>query len=206
MSTHQNVSFDDEPLILVDPDDRILGYDNKRNVHLGPGALHRAFSVFLFAEDGRVLLQQRSREKPLWPLFWSNSCCSHPRKGETYLGAAHRRLAEELALEAELTFVYQFQYQADYRGLGAENELCAVFIGRLAGAGKVDVNPSEVAAWRWAPCREIDRMMADRPEELTPWFLLEWHRLRQEFGHLLNEYCYGQAIQDRPEHDGRGIG
>jgi len=181
MPTNRVVSFDDEPLILVDDKDEILGYESKRNVHIGSGMLHRAFSIFLFAPDGRVLLQQRSKQKWLWPLFWSNTCCSHPRRGEAYLSAAHRRLAEELAVEAELSFVYRFQYRADYRGVGTEHELCSVFIGRLQGDAAVEVNPNEIAAWRWAESIEVDRMLAEQTEKVTPWFALEWHRLRSEY-------------------------
>ena len=42
------------------------------------GTLHRAFSVFLFDKDNRLLLQQRSEEKITFPSFWANTCCSHP--------------------------------------------------------------------------------------------------------------------------------
>lgn len=185
MSIHDVVSFDDEPLILVDDQDEIVGYDTKANVHLGAGILHRAFSIFVLSGGGRVLLQQRSREKPLWPLYWSNSCCSHPRRGESCLDAAHRRLREELALEAELTYAYQFQYRAEFRGVGTEHELCSVYIGRLADEPAVEVNASEVAAWRWATPEEVDDLLVVQPERLTPWFKLEWATLRREYPQLL---------------------
>jgi len=98
----EKVSFDDEPLILVDEDDNEVGYRSKGECHEGHGILHRAFSIFLFDKRGRVLLQQRAAGKRLWPLHWSNSCCSHPRRGETMDQALHRRLREELGLEASL--------------------------------------------------------------------------------------------------------
>ena len=88
----EKVSFDDEPLILVDENDREIGYRSKVDCHTGHGTLHRAFSIFLFDNRGRVLLQQRAAGKPLWPLYWSNSCCSHPRRGESMQQALHRRL------------------------------------------------------------------------------------------------------------------
>ena len=82
-STSPIVSFDTEDLILVDPQDQVQGHLNKAACHLGEGLLHRAFSVFLFNAEGELLLQQRSEQKKLWPLYWANSCCSHPRRGET---------------------------------------------------------------------------------------------------------------------------
>ena len=72
----------EELLILVDEEDQVLGHDTKENCHQGEGILHRAFSLFLFNDRKQLLLQQRSEQKPLWPMYWSNSVCSHPRKGE----------------------------------------------------------------------------------------------------------------------------
>ncbi len=181
MSKHKTVSFDNEPLILVDDDDNVTGYETKVNAHLGDGLLHRAFSIFLFTENDEVLLQQRSGQKPLWPLYWSNSCCSHPRRGETYDEAVHRRLREELAVDVDLKFLYRFQYQAAYGEAGSEHELCSVFVGKVPAPVRIDVNPSEIAAWRWMPSTDVDRLIDTASEHVTPWFVLEWRRLRTEF-------------------------
>jgi isopentenyl-diphosphate delta-isomerase len=195
---HETVSFHDEPLILVDSEDRVIGHETKINAHLGEGLLHRAFSIFLFSEDDQVLLQQRSGDKPLWPLFWSNSCCSHPRRGENLEQATHRRLREELAIDAELHFLYKFQYQAQYQAqpqtqpesglgaLGAEHELCSVYVGKVERPVAVDVNPSEIADWRWIPCAETDRLVAEETDRVTPWFVMEWRRLRTEYRDLID--------------------
>ena len=170
------VSFDSEPLIVVDEHDHVLGHDSKAALHQGSGTLHRAFSIFLFNPQGEVLLQQRSDRKTLWPAFWSNTCCSHPRRGETYEIATQRRLEEELGVSAELAFTHRFQYQAQYDAAGAEHELCSVYVGCIDG--DPNPNPSEVADWRWiAPCA-LDQWLSERPETLTPWFKLEWEALR----------------------------
>jgi isopentenyl-diphosphate delta-isomerase len=178
---HKTVSFDNEPLILVDGDDNVTGYETKVNAHLGQGLLHRAFSIFLITDDDRVLLQQRSGTKPLWPLYWSNSCCSHPRKGESYEDAVHRRLREELAVDAELAYLYKFRYQARFGDVGSEHELCSVYVGKVPAPMRVDVNPSEIAAWDWKPCEEVDRLIVEQPEQVTPWFTMEWRKLRGDF-------------------------
>lgn len=173
----EKVSFDDEPLILVDEQDNEIGYRSKGDCHAGHGKLHRAFSIFLFDDRGRVLLQQRSASKPLWPLYWSNSCCSHPRRGERMEQALHRRLREELGLDAPLEFVYKFIYQADYDDVGAEHELCHVYIG--AAGGVVSVHPEEIADWKWVPIDEITRELSKSPELYTPWFKMEWEALME---------------------------
>lgn len=166
-------------LILVNEADEVVGHESKERCHDGQGLLHRAFSVFLFNERGELLLQQRSGEKRLWPLYWSNSCCSHPRQGEAIEAAAARRVTEELGVAAALRYVYKFQYHAEFGGVGAERELCSVFVGRLDGP--VQVDPREIAAVRYVSGAALDREMRERPETLTPWFQLEWRRLSTEF-------------------------
>lgn len=177
--TRERVSFDDEPLILVDEDDNEIGYESKSACHEGHGTLHRAFSIFLFDDRGRVLLQQRSATKPLWPLYWSNSCCSHPRRGESMDEATVRRVREELGVEADLEFIYKFIYQADFDDGGAEHELCHVYLGTTRG--DVRVHPDEIADWRWIEPEALNLELAEHPDRFTPWFKLEWKALMDEW-------------------------
>src|SRR6476659_2564751 len=101
--------LDNEPLILVDEHNRALGTAGKIAVH-EQGLLHRAFSIFVVDEQGRVLLQQRSRQKYHSGGLWANSCCGHPRPGERTLKAARRRLGEELGVTGELSFGFFARY------------------------------------------------------------------------------------------------
>ncbi len=174
----QQVSFAEEPLILVNGRDEPCGFDSKLNVHAGAGRLHRAFSIFLFRDPEHVLLHRRSAEKPLWPGFWTNSCCSHPRRGECNRIATSRRLEQELGVSAVLRYLYRFQYQAAFGDLGSEHELCSVYIGRLGDEQELRVNRSEISEWDWFHVDEVDRWLSASPETLTPWFKLEWQQLR----------------------------
>jgi isopentenyl-diphosphate delta-isomerase len=174
----QRVSFDDEPLILVDDQDKHIGYMPKLQAHQGEGVLHRAFSVFLFNDAGELLLQKRSEEKPLWPLFWSNSCCSHPRKGEELADAVHRRIREELNITSEPHYLYKFHYHAPFGAVGSEHELCHVYVGKIEG--EVAVNPTEIAEWRFVSPDVLDKDMDENPDRYTPWFKMEWPRIRRD--------------------------
>jgi isopentenyl-diphosphate delta-isomerase len=185
-STARIVSSEGERLILVDRDDNQTGLMSKAECHDEEGVLHRAFSIFLFNEQGELLLQQRARGKRLWPLYWSNSCCSHPREGEDVADAAQRRLHDELHTGAELEFVFKFIYQARYRDLGAEHELCHVFLGRLRGTP--EPNPTEIAATRFVSATELEHEFRTTADALTPWFKLEWERLTSEFADPLSRY------------------
>jgi isopentenyl-diphosphate Delta-isomerase len=170
---------DVEPLILVDGTDREVGYLDKVRCHAGRGVLHRAFSLLIFNSRRELLLQQRAASKRLWPLYWSNSCCSHPRRRETMEAATRRRLGEELGLGCPLQFLFKFEYQAQFDATGAEHELCSVYIGRSDAPPRI--NHHEIRAWRWVSPERLQRELAG-PEAagFTPWFRLEWERTWRE--------------------------
>jgi isopentenyl-diphosphate delta-isomerase len=185
------VAADSEPLILVDETDREVGHLSKARCHQGRGVLHRAFSLLIFNDAGEWLLQQRAPSKRLWPLYWSNSCCSHPRRAETLEGAIHRRLYEELGLRCPLHFLFKFQYQAQFDAAAAEHELCSVFIGR--STGPVSINQNEIVAWRWSTPEALQaEMTGPGAESFTPWFVLEWQRIWQDHREVI------LALQSEP--------
>lgn len=164
-------------LILVDEGDNVTGHQSKAACHEGAGILHRAFSIFIFDSRGHLLLHRRSALKPLWPLYWTNSVCSHPRKGEDYQSAAQRRLKEEIGIDTPLTYLFKFQYQAPFKDIGSENEMCAVFTGQSDDA--VTVDPAEIAECRYISPEDLDREILETPEQFTPWFKIEWERIKK---------------------------
>jgi len=179
MAREEIVSSDSEELILVDEHDREIGYKPKSECHAGKGILHRAFSIFVLNSDNELLLQKRSPEKLLWPNYWSNTCCSHPRRGESMEHAVSRRLAQELGFECPLEFLYKFKYQAPYGAVGGEHEYCWVYYGRHDGA--VDVNVNEIAEWRFIGVAELEQELKAAPETFTPWFKMEWMHIRANY-------------------------
>ncbi len=179
MINEKVVSFNSEMLIVVDEDDNILDYKSKVDCHQGDGILHRAFSIFIFNSEMKLLLQKRSDQKLLWPLFWSNTCCSHPRKGETMDMAIHRRLREEIGFDAELKYLYKFIYQANFSEIGAENELCSVYIGK--SEDPVGVNDNEIAEWRYISIADLTSEISENSQLFTPWLKMEWDRLISVF-------------------------
>lgn len=184
-SNNAVVSFDSEQLILVDEQDQEIGYQDKLSCHAGHGTLHRAFSLFIFNNDGDLLLQKRSQNKRLWPLYWSNSCCSHPRRGEIMEQAIHRRLQQELGISTDLQYLYKFIYQVPFDDTGAEHELCWVFVGQ--SADEVKINKNEIADWRFVSAKNLETEMKQTPDQFTPWFKLEWQRLTTDYRHILQK-------------------
>jgi isopentenyl-diphosphate Delta-isomerase len=199
----QIVSFDHEELMLVDANDVCTGYARKDVCHDGQGMRHRAVSVFVFDSEGYVLLQQRSAKKRLWPLYWANTCCSHPRvsaaeqsgsqsggqhvQEESRDDAATRRLREELGMSVALKHVFTFEYHATFARdgavLGSEHEVCGVYVGRLnLPRAHIEIvpNENEIAAVKWVSPQELDDAIAADKDDVvfTPWLKLEWARLR----------------------------
>ncbi len=179
------VSFDDEKLIVVNQQDAIIDYKTRTECHQGDGILHRAFSIFIFNDSQELILQRRSAQKLLWPDFWSNSCCSHPRQGEKLDSAAKRRLKEELGIETDLIYLYTFKYHARFGSIGSERELCAVFIG--SSVENIRFNHNEITACKYVPINVVTIELENNPAIYTPWFKMEWQRLMDEYRDRIND-------------------
>ncbi len=162
---------DQEILILVDDNDNEIGTDTRENCHAGSGKRHRAYTALLF-HGGKMLLQQRSRKKLLWPGAWDVSFTSHVYPGETYQQAAARRALQELkAKVGALADVHSFVYFAPQGG-NAENEFCRVLVGDFDG--RISPNADEIMAVRWAGVPELRSDLSAHPGDYTPWFRLSF--------------------------------
>ncbi len=157
----------EEQVVLVTPQDEVLGQMGKMQAH-HEGVLHRAFSVFLFNKKGEMLLQKRADSKYHSPGEWTNACCSHPRWGETYKEAAERRLQEELGISTNITPKFHFLYKADVGGNLIEHELDHVFVGEYEG--EFNLNPEEVSEIRYLTMEDLISELDRNPEKFTPWF------------------------------------
>lgn len=170
-----------EYVILVDEKDQEIGSMEKMKAH-EKGLLHRAFSIFLFNDKNELLLQQRAHEKYHSGGLWTNTCCSHPRIGETVLEASNRRLMEEMGIQAKMHPEFSFIYKAKLDNELTEYELDHVVLGSFNGEPKI--NPDEVAAWKYVSMEEIEADMKLYPEKYTAWFRIvfdEVHNRTQNY-------------------------
>ncbi len=157
----------DGMLITVDAQDRETGVVDKLTAHRR-GILHRAFSIFVFDANARLLLQQRARGKYHSGGLWSNTCCSHPRSGESLLDSAHRRLRHEMGFDCPLEAVFGFVYRATLGGGFVEHEFDHVLVGRFQGIPVPDAG--EVGDWKWESVPAIQRQLAENPLQFSAWF------------------------------------
>jgi len=96
-----------EKVLLVDSNDQVLGKMEKIEAH-EKGLLHRAFSVFVYNNNGELLMQKRAFSKYHTPGLWTNTCCSHQREDETNVEAGKRRLQEEMGFTTDLEDQFSF--------------------------------------------------------------------------------------------------
>ena len=154
-------------VILVDEQDNALGTMDKLQAHQ-KGVLHRAFSIFIFNDQGQMLIQQRAFGKYHSGGLWTNACCSHPLPGETLKQAAKRRLQEEMGFSCELKELCSFIYREELDNNMIEHELDHVFSGEYNDDPKPD--PLEVAAFKWISMKQLQAQLELHPEEFTVWF------------------------------------
>ena len=163
-----------EQVILVDEQDRPIGLMEKQAAHIGPH-LHRAFSVFIFNSKGELLLQQRALSKYHSPGLWTNTCCSHPRAGETLEEATSRRLMEEMGMVCPIHEVYTFIYMAPVGQGLTEHEFDHVFIGQSDDIPAI--NTEEVASWKYMSLDDLSEDLKLHPEHYTVWFKITFEEM-----------------------------
>lgn len=160
-------SSKDEELILVDEHDQPIGTGLKLSVHKD-GLLHRAFSIFIFNGKGQLMLQRRALGKYHSGGLWTNTCCGHPRPKETVLGAAHRRLQEEMGFDCALHEAGTLTYRAEVSQGLIEHEFDHVFVGRFDG--DVHPDPEEALDWQWIDLDTLHTALVTQPDTFTVWF------------------------------------
>ncbi len=156
-------------LELVDENGNTIGTAEKLSAHRAPGLLHRAFSVFLFDEQGRLLIQRRALGKYHSPGVWSNTCCGHPYPGEAPFTAAARRTHEELGISPSLLAeagTVRYNHPDPASGL-VEQEYNHLFVGMAQSSVRPD--PDEVDATVYVtPAELTERHAADT---FSAWFM-----------------------------------
>ena len=179
----EQIEMMEEACILVDEEDNILGKDTKVNCHLGEGKLHRAFSVLLFNNSGKLLIQKRASGKITFPSIWANSCCSHPLHIDSEVNgiegakvAAKRKMEQELGIEPDeikleqFNYVTKMVYKARANEKWVEHEIDYIFVLKC----DLDINPNkiEIEETKYVNLEELERLFDDKKAKIGPWFRL----------------------------------
>ena len=157
-----------ELIVLVDDDGRAIGTLPKPEVHHGETPLHRAFSAYLFDDDGRLLVTRRAEDKATFPGMWTNTVCGHPGPDEDDGSAVARRAGFELGLTVSdlRPALPGYRYRAEFGGV-VENEICPVYLGRFDGTPVPD--PTEVGDWELLDWAAFRRRQETEGDAWSPW-------------------------------------
>ena len=168
----------EERVVLVDEHDFEIGTMPKMEAHQ-KALLHRAISVFIFNSKGEWLLQRRALHKYHSSGLWSNTACTHPRPGESYLEAADRRLKEEMGMQCELNDLFNFIYKEKLDNELTEHELDHVFIGYTDQIPNINVE--EVCDHTHISYDDLKNDIHANPDKYTYWFK---HVIENVYQHL----------------------
>jgi isopentenyl-diphosphate delta-isomerase len=161
-----------EHILIVDENDNLIGEEEKGKCHEGDGILHRAILVMVFNRKRELLLARRSKKKRLWPGFWDGTVASHVFKEENYEQASKRRLSQEIGLITDnIEYLFKFRYKAEYKNVGAENEICAVVAVNNTDGAKLSPNPNEVSEMKSMDLRAFMDDLKENKNRYTPWLM-----------------------------------
>jgi isopentenyl-diphosphate Delta-isomerase len=154
-------------VILVDENDMQTGISGKMEAHK-KALLHRAVSVFVVNNEGKWILQRRALDKYHSNGLWTNTCCTHPHPGETNIGAAMRRLKEEMGIECSLVELFSFTYIEKLDNGLTEHEFDHVFCG-ISDKDPV-INTTEVEEWKTVSFEDLHADILENHADYTYWF------------------------------------
>lgn len=168
--------MEQEKVILVNEQDEQLGLMEKLEAH-EKGVLHRAVSVFIFNRKGELLIQKRASGKYHGAGLWTNTCCTHPRDGETSLDCANRRLKEEMGIETELQLKFSFIYKSEVENGLIENEFDHVFFG--VHNGEISLNANEAEDHTFVSLGNVSKEADQHPERFSIWFRIILEKFKE---------------------------
>jgi len=154
-------------LLVIDEQDEIKNFCDKLIVHYR-GMLHRAFSVFIFNEKNELLMQQRALHKYHSGGLWSNTCCSHFTSGKNLYEQAEKRLFEEMGINCQLNWIFNYRYKVSFENGLTENELVYTYFG-FSNALPLPAK-EEVSDWRWVDIILLQKEIKSSPDKYTYWF------------------------------------
>ena len=158
---------------VVDQDDRVVDRVARSEVHRRK-LRHRAVHVFLFRQDGCLLIHKRTDTKEEFPSVWTSSCSGHVSAGENYDATAVRELWEELGVKSAVARLQKFAACDD-----TSHEFTVLY--RCFSDAAVTPDPEEIAAIQWMPLDAIQAWMTESPDDFSPAFrlLFGWYLARE---------------------------
>jgi isopentenyl-diphosphate delta-isomerase len=164
-------------LCLVDEEGRFLREEKKDICHSGDGLLHSAFLVMAFNGKKELLITRRSSQKKLWPGYWDGTVASHYYRDKDNHETVITRLQHEIGVTSkDLEYLFKFRYQAKFRGIGSENEICDVYRVKDINPVDLSVNISEISEYQFVTLAALKKEIQYNIRKYTRWFVIAIER------------------------------
>jgi isopentenyl-diphosphate delta-isomerase len=173
-----------EYITIVDKNGKYLGKEEREKCHRGVGILHSAFLVMIFNEKHELMLAKRSKRKSLWPDFWDGTVASHYHSQKNQETTVKKRIYDEIGIDCDhVEFQFNFYYQAKYKDIGTEHEICDVFEARNIKRADVSPNKLEISEFKFIDMPKLKKELQENSKMYAPWLLIaleKFHRLQNE--------------------------
>lgn len=149
---------------VVDENDLPAGLIERKDVFI-QRANFRVAHTLIFNASGELLVQRLARTRMRHPGYWGSSVAAYIFAGESYEGAAQRRLAQELGISG---------LRLNYVGTTSmEDDGCLKFIGVFSAnhSGPFRYDPTHIDALEFLPRSMIHALHSDGTRVFTPTFL-----------------------------------
>lgn len=175
----------DELFDIVNEDNVVVGQEWRSIVHQR-GLWHRGVHIFLFTPDGKLVVQQRSKDRDTFPSALDCSVSEHLKVGEDYHQAAQRGLKEELGV-AEIALQPRVEFRMQY-GVN-DFEFCQVYEGIVAPE-LIHFDPHEIERVTFQTLPELFALLQDEPAVFSHWFrqLILWYLGEPSALHVLRTF------------------
>mgnify|MGYP001594992700 CR=1 FL=1 len=158
----------DELVDVVNENDKVIGQEWKSVCHK-EGILHRISAVFIFNDEGQLLLQKRAAKK-LGGGLLDHSACGHLKTGESYEDGAKKELNEELGIDVPIKLFSKnipLEKSTRYKGRVIHHKL-ALFTGHHNGPFKIQ--EEELESVEFLDLETIKKMILENPENFAGGF------------------------------------
>ncbi|MEW6402335.1 MAG: NUDIX domain-containing protein [Chloroflexota bacterium] len=156
----------DELLDIVNNEDIVIGQEMRSKVHQ-LGLQHRGVHVFLFTQDGQLLIQKRSKDRAQYPSAWDCSVSEHVKAGESYLEAAIRGAREEMGvtqIELQPLVTFRMNYGPN------DNEISTLYRG-IVDPQNVAFDPVEIDEIAYLNKEQLLEKIDAGKEVFCRWFV-----------------------------------
>jgi len=162
----------DELLDIVNDKDIVTRQEMRSTAHQ-LGLQHRGVHVFLFTDNGKMLVQKRSADRAAFPSALDCSVSEHVKAGESYLDAAVRGMQEEMGvggIKLKLLLKFRMNYGVN------DNEISTLYEG-VVDSAKVKFDPVEIEGINYYSINELQKMVKNDAGKFCGWFveLLNWY-------------------------------